>query len=67
MAPGNDDDDDALLGVQLSEEERYKDCDRFKFKCPGVDCGREIIIDGVFTGTVSLISLFVVFVFRLFC
>ncbi|XP_041358143.1 DNA polymerase alpha catalytic subunit-like [Gigantopelta aegis] len=50
VAAGDDDAEDALLGVQLSEEERYKDCDRFKFRCPGAQCGREIILDSVFTG-----------------
>ncbi|VDI33871.1 DNA polymerase alpha subunit A [Mytilus galloprovincialis] len=45
------DDDDALLGgVEMSDEEKYKDCQRFKFTCPGITCGREIIFDGVFTG-----------------
>ncbi|XP_052105058.1 DNA polymerase alpha catalytic subunit-like [Mytilus californianus] len=45
------DDDDALLGgVEMSDEEKYKDCHRFKFTCPGPTCGREIIFDGVFTG-----------------
>ncbi|KAL5004890.1 hypothetical protein ScPMuIL_018346 [Solemya velum] len=48
---GEQDDDDAMLGgVQMSEEEKYKDCDRFKFKCPLDDCGREIIFDSVFIG-----------------
>lgn len=48
------DDDDALLGgVEMSDEEKYKDCQRFKFTCPGITCGREIIFDGVFTGAVS--------------
>ncbi|XP_067669020.1 DNA polymerase alpha catalytic subunit-like [Haliotis asinina] len=46
----NDDDDALLGGTQMSEEERYKDCDRFKVKCPAPDCGREIIMDGVFLG-----------------
>lgn len=49
------DDDDALLGgVEMSDEEKYKDCDKFKFTCPHPTCGREVIFDGVFTGAVSL-------------
>ena len=51
-----------MLGAgRLSEEERYKDCDRFKFKCPNPSCGREIIIDSVFTGAVSPCIIFTFF------
>ncbi|KAL7840672.1 hypothetical protein AOLI_G00259950 [Acnodon oligacanthus] len=41
---------DGLLGVppQLTDEERYRDCERFSFSCP--DCGTENIYDGVFEG-----------------
>ena len=52
-----DDDDDALLGVEMADEEKYKDCERFKFTCPAVNCGREIIFDSVFTGAVSNMTL----------
>ncbi|XP_038613326.1 DNA polymerase alpha catalytic subunit [Tachyglossus aculeatus] len=46
-----DEEDDALVGgpAQLTDEEKYKDCDRFKFSCP--NCGTENIYDGVFDGS----------------
>lgn len=42
-----------MLGVslQLTDEERYKDCEQFTFTCP--ECGTDNIYDGVFEGTVS--------------
>ncbi|XP_069103569.1 DNA polymerase alpha catalytic subunit-like isoform X1 [Argopecten irradians] len=47
----DEEEEDALLGgTDMSDEEKFKDCDRFKFKCPSVSCGREIIFDSVFTG-----------------
>lgn len=44
---------DNFLGApaQLTDEERYRDCERFTFTCP--DCGTENIYDNVFEGTVS--------------
>ena len=44
---------DGLLGVppQLTDEERYRDCERFSFSCP--DCGTENIYDSAFEGAVS--------------
>uniref|UniRef100_A0AAR2JEC9 DNA polymerase n=1 Tax=Pygocentrus nattereri TaxID=42514 RepID=A0AAR2JEC9_PYGNA len=41
---------DGVLGVppQLTDEERYRDCERFSFSCP--DCGTENIYDSVFEG-----------------
>ncbi|XP_063339411.1 DNA polymerase alpha catalytic subunit isoform X2 [Pelmatolapia mariae] len=41
---------DGLLGVpvQLTDEERYKDCERFTFTCP--QCGTDNIYDSVFEG-----------------
>ena len=48
------DEDDALLGgAQISDEERFQNCERLKFKCP--NCGREIILDSVVVGAVSKI------------
>ncbi|XP_062982560.1 DNA polymerase alpha catalytic subunit [Elgaria multicarinata webbii] len=43
-----DEENDDLLGgtVQLTDEEKYKDCERFKFACP--KCGTEKIYDIVF-------------------
>lgn len=44
---------DSTLGapVQLTDEERYKDCERFSFTCP--QCGTDNIYDNVFEGAVS--------------
>ncbi|XP_075936283.1 DNA polymerase alpha catalytic subunit [Anarhichas minor] len=41
---------DGTLGapVQLTDEERYKDCERFTFTCP--QCDTDNIYDGVFEG-----------------
>ncbi|KAJ8309966.1 hypothetical protein KUTeg_011831 [Tegillarca granosa] len=52
----NEDDDALLGGVQLSDEEKYKDCERLKLKCPEPECGREIILDTVFTGAESFLE-----------
>ncbi|XP_053511751.1 DNA polymerase alpha catalytic subunit isoform X2 [Artibeus jamaicensis] len=43
-----DEENDALLGgpAQLTDEEKYRDCDRFKCPCP--ECGTENIYDSVF-------------------
>ncbi|XP_074070326.1 DNA polymerase alpha catalytic subunit isoform X2 [Macrotis lagotis] len=52
-----DEENDALLGgpAQLSDEEKYRDCERFKFSCP--KCGTENIYDGVFDGSGTQIEL----------
>uniref|UniRef100_A0A8C5EU75 DNA polymerase n=1 Tax=Gouania willdenowi TaxID=441366 RepID=A0A8C5EU75_GOUWI len=41
---------DGMLGapVQLTDEERYKDCERFTFSCP--QCGTDNVYDSVFQG-----------------
>ncbi|XP_047424576.1 DNA polymerase alpha catalytic subunit isoform X2 [Mugil cephalus] len=41
---------DGMLGapVQLTDEERYKDCEKFTFTCP--QCGTDNIYDSVFDG-----------------
>ncbi|XP_029786584.1 DNA polymerase alpha catalytic subunit isoform X2 [Suricata suricatta] len=46
-----DEENDALLGgpAQLTDEEKYRDCDRFKCPCP--TCGTENIYDSVFDGS----------------
>ncbi|GAB1302963.1 DNA polymerase alpha catalytic subunit [Apodemus speciosus] len=46
-----DEENDALLGgpAQLTDEEKYKDCE--KFKCPCPSCGTENIYDNVFEGS----------------
>uniref|UniRef100_A0A4W4EWK2 DNA polymerase n=1 Tax=Electrophorus electricus TaxID=8005 RepID=A0A4W4EWK2_ELEEL len=48
-----EDEPDGLVGglAQLTDEERYRDCERFSFSCP--DCGTENIYDNVFEGTGS--------------
>lgn len=49
-----EDDDDVLLGgVNVTDEEKYKDCDRLKIVCASESCGREIILDAPFYGAVS--------------
>ncbi|ESP04902.1 hypothetical protein LOTGIDRAFT_109334, partial [Lottia gigantea] len=52
----HNDEEDALLGDQLTEEERYKDCDRLKFICPQPTCNKEIIFDSVFSGSEAYIE-----------
>uniref|UniRef100_A0A803T2M0 DNA polymerase n=1 Tax=Anolis carolinensis TaxID=28377 RepID=A0A803T2M0_ANOCA len=49
---GNDD----LLGgpVQLTDEEKYKDCERFKIACP--KCGTENLYNSVFNGSDLMIE-----------
>nr|XP_048305741.1 DNA polymerase alpha catalytic subunit isoform X2 [Myodes glareolus] len=46
-----DEENDALLGgpAQLTDEEKYKDCEKFKCLCP--TCGTENIYDNVFEGS----------------
>ncbi|XP_078513931.1 DNA polymerase alpha catalytic subunit [Lissotriton helveticus] len=46
-----DEENDALLGgpSQITDEEKYRDCERFKFACPM--CGTEGIYDNVFDGS----------------
>ncbi|XP_049604706.1 DNA polymerase alpha catalytic subunit [Syngnathus scovelli] len=45
--------EDATLGgpIQLTDEERYKDCERFTFTCP--QCEKENIYESVFEGAGS--------------
>uniref|UniRef100_UPI00398E84DD DNA polymerase alpha catalytic subunit n=1 Tax=Pristiophorus japonicus TaxID=55135 RepID=UPI00398E84DD len=47
----NDEENDALLGgpAQLTDGEKYRDAERFKFVCP--KCGTENIYDNVFDGS----------------
>ncbi|CAI5772360.1 DNA polymerase alpha catalytic subunit isoform X2 [Podarcis lilfordi] len=51
-----DEENDVLFGgpVQLTDEEKYKDCERFKFACP--KCGTENIYDNVFDGSGPMIE-----------
>ncbi|KAG7275054.1 hypothetical protein CRUP_001774 [Coryphaenoides rupestris] len=47
---------DASLGApaQLTDEERYKDCEHFSFACP--QCGTENVYSNVFEGAVSVVA-----------
>lgn len=51
-----EDEEDNFLGApaQLTDEERYRDCEKFTFSCP--DCSTENIYDNVFEGTGSSIQ-----------
>ncbi|XP_076577515.1 DNA polymerase alpha catalytic subunit isoform X2 [Chaetodon auriga] len=51
-----EDEADGMLGapVQLTDEERYKDCERFTFTCP--QCGTDNIYDSVFEGAGSTLE-----------
>lgn len=53
-----DEENDAVLGgpAQLTDEEKYKDCEKFKCACPV--CGTENIYDNVFDGSVSCLFWF---------
>lgn len=52
MARSDQHEDEAMLGgAAVSDEERYKDCDRLKVPCPA--CSKQIIVDSVFMGVVS--------------
>lgn len=57
-----DEENDALLGgpAQLTDEEKYRDCE--KFKCPCPTCGTENIYDSVLDGSVSCFFLFLFFI-----
>ena len=48
--------EEALLGAQLSDEEKYRDCDRFKYACKA--CGNLNSVDAVFSGVVSSKAMF---------
>ncbi|CAH3155090.1 unnamed protein product [Porites evermanni] len=51
----HDDENDALLGgqAQMTDEERFKDCERFIVKCKRSSCGQETTLELLFKGTVS--------------
>ncbi len=51
MASRDAEEDAELGGAAVSDEERYRDADRFNFPCAA--CGRNIIFDNAFTGAVS--------------
>lgn len=39
-----------LVTVQLTLEERFRDCERFTFTCPAPTCGRQVVLDAPFIG-----------------
>ncbi|CAH3187541.1 unnamed protein product, partial [Porites lobata] len=48
----HDDENDALLGgqAQMTDEERFKDCERFIVKCKRSSCGQEMTLELLFKG-----------------
>jgi len=54
LARAEQDEDEALLGTAVSDEEKYRDCARFKYRCTA--CGKEIILDSVFSGAGNLLE-----------
>ena len=49
-----EDDEEDLVTVQLTIEERFRDSERFTFNCPAPTCGRQVVLDAPFIGNVSL-------------
>ncbi|RUS87909.1 hypothetical protein EGW08_004325 [Elysia chlorotica] len=45
-----EDDEEDLVTVQLTIEERFRDCERFTFNCAESTCGRQIVLDAPFIG-----------------
>ncbi|XP_059138881.1 DNA polymerase alpha catalytic subunit-like [Physella acuta] len=45
-----------MVTIQLTTEERFRDCDRLVFPCPSPKCGRLVTIDSVFVGSDSSIA-----------
>ena len=55
MQQKDHEDEDALLGgVQISDEEKYKDCERLEIYCSSLTCGRKIVLESPFINTVSV-------------
>ena len=54
MQQRDHEDEDALLGgVQISDEEKYKDCERLEIICTSPTCGRKLVLDTPFVNAVS--------------
>ncbi|CAL4103579.1 unnamed protein product, partial [Meganyctiphanes norvegica] len=55
----NNEEDDEFAGTQISDEERYRMCERFQFKCPSQTCDTLITMDSAFrgVGTSVVVSL----------
>ncbi|GFR77685.1 DNA polymerase, partial [Elysia marginata] len=45
-----EEEEEDLVTVQLTIEERFRDCERFVFNCPAPTCGRQVVLDAPFTG-----------------
>ncbi|KAK0061049.1 DNA polymerase alpha catalytic subunit [Biomphalaria pfeifferi] len=45
-----------LVTLQLTMEEKFRDCERLKFPCPSVKCSRSIVLDSPFTGNDSSLA-----------
>lgn len=56
---GQSNDDDEFADAQISDEERYRMCERFQFKCPNEACDTLITMDSAFrgVGTSSVVAL----------
>ncbi|CAL1543599.1 unnamed protein product [Lymnaea stagnalis] len=50
-----EEEEEDLVTLQLTVEEKFRDCNRIVFPCPSTKCGREIVLDSVFTGNDSTI------------
>ncbi|KAG1697229.1 DNA polymerase alpha catalytic subunit [Nymphon striatum] len=53
-AYGHENDESTSVSNQISDEERFRDCARFKFNCS--DCNKNIEIDSAFIGSNSAIQ-----------
>ncbi|PVD18466.1 hypothetical protein C0Q70_21015 [Pomacea canaliculata] len=50
------DEEEALLAAQVTEEEKYQHCEPFKFICPLETCGTENVVTSVFTSATADLS-----------
>lgn len=56
--------DDNYLGEE-TEAEKYRDCERFSFKCPTKGCQKDIVLETPFFGSVSF-RFFALFVLEIY-
>ena len=54
MRQAEAEEEEDLVTMQLTAEERFRDCDRLTFPCPSPTCGRQVVLDGACTGHVSV-------------
>jgi len=50
MRQAEAEEEEDLVTMQLTAEERFRDCDRLTFPCPSPTCGRQVVLDGACTG-----------------